>query len=77
MCAHSEKKKSFKNFYIYTLIILLAIFSGKIGISFLETLGIIIGEIFTKIFKTLSVPIISLAIISTLTKEESIISILF
>jgi Na+/H+-dicarboxylate symporter len=50
---------------------MLAIFSGMMEITFLESAGEIIADIFTKIFKTLSVPIISLSIISTLAKQES------
>lgn len=71
MCTHSKKSRPFRNLYIYSFAIILAIFSGMMEIAFLESAGEIVADIFTKIFKTLSVPIISLSIISTLAKQES------
>lgn len=65
MCSDIQKKqkKLYSQTAIYLAMILLGIFSGLSGISFLENLGIIISDIFIKIFKCISLPIITLSII--------------
>jgi Na+/H+-dicarboxylate symporter len=51
--------------------IILGILAGMSGISFFEILGQTISDIFTKIFKCISIPIISLSIIVTLSIHVS------
>ncbi len=76
MCAsHSITKKSwFKLPIIYAAMILLGIYSGLSGITALEQFGLFIADVFIKIFKCISLPIISLSIIVTLShyREDGI-----
>jgi Na+/H+-dicarboxylate symporter len=73
MCTNNSSAK--KNFYhkglIYLLMIALGIFSGLSGIPFLENTGLIISDIFIKVFTFISLPIISLALIVTLCSFSS------
>lgn len=56
---------------IYTLMILLGIYSGLSGIPELKAFGLFIADVFIKIFKCISLPIISLSIIVTLSNYRS------
>lgn len=56
---------------MYLLIILLAILSGLEDLPVLKTLGLVIADVFVKIFKCLSLPIITFSIIVTLTQYHS------
>ncbi|MDF1758022.1 MAG: dicarboxylate/amino acid:cation symporter [Legionellaceae bacterium] len=68
MCAnHSKKTKSwFSTPVIYLIAITLGIISGVSDITILKTLGLTIADIFIRIFKCISLPIIFLSIIVTL-----------
>lgn len=74
MCAaHQEAKKKFilSTPVIYTLMILLGIISGLSDIPFLKEFGLLISELFIKVFKCISLPIISLSIIVTLANYKT------
>jgi Na+/H+-dicarboxylate symporter len=68
MCAASQlnKKIIFSTPVIYTLMIGLGILSGMSNIVFLKEIGLLLSDLFIKIFKCISLPIISLSIIVTL-----------
>ena len=74
MCAHHETKG--KNFWLsppvlYTVMILLGIFSGMSDIAFLKAIGLFVSDVFIRIFKCISLPIIALSIIVTLSNYRS------
>ncbi len=74
MCAEHKLNKKYNSAIIYLIAILLGIFSGMSDISILQNFGILISDIFIKIFKCISLPIIALSIIVTLSNyaaEES------
>jgi Na+/H+-dicarboxylate symporter len=73
MCAKQPEQKSiFQNtLIIYVAVILLGILSGFSGIAILKSLGLFIADVFIKIFKCISLPIICLSIIVTLSKYKS------
>lgn len=56
---------------LYTLMILLGIVSGLSGIPMLQTTGTLIADVFIRIFKCISLPIIALSIIVTLSSYSS------
>jgi len=63
----SEQHKFwFSTPFLYTLMILLGILSGWSDIGWLQALGLCIADIFIRIFKCISLPIIALSIIVTL-----------
>lgn len=68
MCAAHKVSSKFKfsTPLIYALMISLGIISGLTQIPFLKDLGLLIADVFIKIFKCISLPIISLSIIVTL-----------
>ena len=68
MCAaHQEKKKFiFSTPIIYALMIGLGIASGMSDVGILKETGLLLSDLFIKIFKCISLPIISLSIIVTL-----------
>ena len=68
MCAgHDQKKKiTLSTPLIYALMIGLGIASGMSNVGFLQEAGLLLSELFIKIFKCISLPIISLSIIVTL-----------
>jgi Na+/H+-dicarboxylate symporter len=51
--------------------IVLGIFSGMSDIAILKSLGLLIADIFIRIFKCISLPIIALSIIVTLSNYRS------
>lgn len=53
-------------FIIYLIMIVLGVASGLSGIHALESFGLIISEVFVRIFRCISTPIIALSIIVTL-----------
>ena len=74
MCAHdsTQKKKAWFTLpVIYALMIILGIYSGLSGISVLQNLGLLVADVFIKIFKCISLPIISLSIIVTLSNYRA------
>lgn len=68
MCAQTAKQQKFwlSTPFLYTVMILLGILSGWSDIGWLQTLGLSIADIFIRIFKCISLPIIALSIIVTL-----------
>jgi Na+/H+-dicarboxylate symporter len=68
MCAaHQEnKRKLFSTPVIYALMIALGIISGLSDIAILKDTGLLLSDLFIKLFKCISLPIISLSIIVTL-----------
>ncbi len=74
MCAHvSIKKPSFwrSTPFIYTLMIVLGVLCGLSDSVVLKTSGLFISDVFIRIFKCISLPIISLSIIVTLANYRS------
>lgn len=61
-----QKKKKFKHFMLYIAAISLGLLAGYANIPLLKPLGLLIAEIFIRIFKCLSLPLIALSIIVTL-----------
>ncbi|OJV12519.1 MAG: hypothetical protein BGO27_07290 [Alphaproteobacteria bacterium 33-17] len=68
MCANHKLKKSYFTFIIYSLAILLGIGAGLSNILIIQDFAQSISDIFIKIFKCVSVPIIALSIIVTLSQ---------
>lgn len=68
MCAaHQQKKpKILSTPLIYILMIGLGILSGLSSVAFLKDIGLLLSDLFIKLFKCISLPIISLSIIVTL-----------
>lgn len=73
MCVNHDvsKKKGYSLAIMYLIAISLGIFSGLSGIGLLEGLGLMISDIFIKIFKCISLPIIALSLIVTLSSHGS------
>ncbi len=73
MCAHHllKTKKKPNLAIIYLIMIGLGVVSGLTNITFLQTTGLIISDIFIKIFKCISLPIIALSIIVTLSQYNA------
>lgn len=72
MCAaHQKSKKLFSTPLIYALMIALGIVSGLSDIPFLKDIGLLVSDLFIKIFKCISLPIISLSIIVTLANYKT------
>lgn len=71
MCAHEHKTPLIKPFYLYMLALIAGIVSGSSEIELLHEIGMVTSDIFTNIFKTLSLPIISLSVIVTMSKFTS------
>lgn len=74
MCAnHSTRKKQrcLSVPLIYLIMIFLGIFSGLSEISLLKSFGLFISDLFIKVFKCISLPIIALSIIVTLSGYRS------
>src|ERR1700722_15594552 len=67
MCSeHQHKSFSFNTPLAYFIAIALGIFSGLSDIPLLQNFGLMISDIFIKVFKCISLPIIALSIIVTL-----------
>ena len=74
MCAQHSTKKSnvwLSTPVLYAVMIVLGVFSGMSDIVFLKTLGVLIADVFIRIFKCISLPIIALSIIVTLSNYRS------
>lgn len=73
MCVqHGTQKKTFFNSAtIYILMIALGVFSGLSDIAILKDAGLLISDVFIRIFKCISLPIIALSIIVTLSSYVS------
>lgn len=69
MCQHNTAKKKpfwFKPFFLYSLAIVLGTLTGFSDISLLKNVGVLIADVFIRLFKCISLPIIALSIIVTL-----------
>lgn len=73
MCAQDLKKakSALTTPVIYALMILLGILSGWSELSWLHTVGLLIADVFVKIFRCISLPIISLSLIVTLSNYRA------
>jgi Na+/H+-dicarboxylate symporter len=73
MCAaHQQQKRSFFSTpVIYALMIALGIVSGMSDVAVLKETGLLISDLFIKVFKCISLPIISLSIIVTLANYKT------
>ncbi|MCW8442919.1 dicarboxylate/amino acid:cation symporter [Fluoribacter gormanii] len=72
MCAaHQQKKLILSTPVLYALMIGLGIVSGMSNIVFLKEIGLLISDLFIKLFKCISLPIISLSIIVTLANYKT------
>lgn len=73
MCAvHQQKNNYLSNTpLIYALMIALGVASGFSDVVFLKTLGVFVSDLFIKLFKCISLPIISLSIIVTLANYKT------
>ena len=73
MCAENLPvlKKRSNVFLFYFIAIVLGIISGLYGSEFLQNLSVLISDIFIKIFKCISLPIIGLSIIVTLSQYSA------
>lgn len=70
MCTQTAKTSKYKvnSTVIYLVVILLGIATGMSEVEPLQNLGLLISEIFIKLFKCVSLPIIALSIIVTLSQ---------
>jgi Na+/H+-dicarboxylate symporter len=68
MCSNpiNHKVKNIKSVYFYLIAIILGVLGGYFNINFLVTSGKFITDLFIKVFKCVSLPIISLSLIVTL-----------
>jgi Na+/H+-dicarboxylate symporter len=66
-----KSKFRLNNFTVYSMIILLGIISGSFDFAILQNIGSFISNIFIKMFKCVSLPIISLSIIVTLSQYNA------
>lgn len=73
MCAQHQQKNNFifSTPVTYLLMIVLGIASGMSDIAVLKDMGLLISDLFIKIFKCISLPIISLSIIVTLANYKT------
>lgn len=73
MCTQHSSKNTKVNylFFIYLIMIAAGIFSGLSDIGLLKIFGTVISDIFIKIFKCISLPIIALSIIVTLSSYNN------
>lgn len=69
---HSPQKKRWLNTpFLYAIMIVLGVLSGYSDIALLKTFGLFIADVFIKIFKCISLPIIALSIIVTLSNYRA------
>lgn len=73
MCAeHSvPKKRQISSATLYLIAVVLGLISGYSDIAILQNLGLFISDVFIKIFKCISMPIIALSLIVTLSQYHS------
>ncbi len=72
MCDNKvTKSKVFNKFTIYTIMIVLGIISGLSDIAILKNIGLIVSDIFIRIFRCISLPIIALSLIVTLSSYSA------
>lgn len=66
MCAEKKSPKIFNTFTIYMIMIGLGILTGLSDIAIIKTIGTVVSDIFIRIFRCISLPIIALSLIVTL-----------
>ena len=73
MCVPSKQKKtlSLSTPILYLLMVALGIVAGMSDIAILKSLGLVIADVFIRVFKCMSLPIIALSIIVTLSSYSS------
>lgn len=71
MCAAHQQKINFSTPLIYAVMIALGIVSGMSHIAVLKETGLLVSDLFIKLFKCISLPIISLSIIVTLANYKT------
>lgn len=74
MCAQAvskRKKWKFNSPLMYAIMIVLGLISGWMDCGWLTAIGLFIADVFIKIFRCISLPIIGLSIIVTLSKYKS------
>lgn len=73
MCAHHniKKRKQLSTSMLYLIAVILGIGCGLSGISLLESVGLVLSDIFIKMFKCISLPLISLSIMVTVCQYTS------
>src|SRR5271156_4627040 len=72
MCERkAAKSKIFNTFTLYLLMILLGVLSGFSEIALLKNIGTVVSDIFIRIFKCISLPIIALSLIVTLSSYNA------
>lgn len=57
--------------FLYTIMILLGVACGMSDVAFLKSIGLFVADVFIRIFKCISLPIIALSIIVTLSNYRS------
>jgi Na+/H+-dicarboxylate symporter len=67
----AKQKKKLNLGLIYLIVILLGIGSGLSDLAVLQNIGIFISDVFIRIFKCISLPIIALSIIVTLSQDSA------
>lgn len=67
----NSEKRSLSTPLLYALMIVLGIISGYSNIPFLQSFGLFIADVFIKMFKCISLPIIALSIIVTLSNYRA------
>ncbi|WP_131781827.1 dicarboxylate/amino acid:cation symporter [Legionella gresilensis] len=72
MCAKTQKNNFWVSpLFLYSLMIILGLLSGWSGSPELKALGLFISDVFIRIFKCISLPIIALSIIVTLSSYRT------
>lgn len=73
MCAEHTKQQKFwlSTPFLYTVMIILGVLTGWSDIIWLKAFGVFIADVFIKIFKCISMPIIGLSIIVTLSNYSA------
>ena len=71
MCIQKPSKTKLTGFLVYLTIIIFGLISGAFDLPILQSIGLFISNIFIKMFKCVSLPIISLSIIITLAQYNA------
>ena len=71
MCIQTPSKTKLTSFLVYLTIIFFGLISGAFDLPILQSIGLFISNIFIKMFKCVSLPIISLSIIITLAQYNA------
>lgn len=71
MQQHQARKWWLKPAFIYSLMIVLGLFAGFSDSALLKALGLFVADVFIRIFKCISLPIIALSIIVTLSNYRT------